>query len=267
MQSLDYLAHLERESTRFLHALQGAAADAAVPTCPDWTADDLLWHLAEVQWFWGEIVRTGTKDPEAVEEPARPDERAALEEFYRAASAGLLAALAAGEPEDPAWTWSSDQTIGFIRRRQAHEALIHRLDAELAAEPAGLTRTPMDPLLACDGVDEALRVMFSGVPEWATWVPDGAGPLRIDVTDMPHTWLVTTGRFRGTSPASGTEYDDPTLEVAADDDGREAAATISGTAADVDCVLWNRPPVGTVTRSGDPAVLAAFDAVLAEGVQ
>jgi uncharacterized protein (TIGR03083 family) len=263
VQSLDYLAHLERESARFLVALQGAPPDTLVPTCPDWTADDLLWHLAEVQWFWGEIVRSGIDDPESYEEPARPDDRAGLEEFYRAASAGLLAALAAAEPEDPAWTWSDDKTVGFVRRRQAHEALIHRLDAELTAE----ARSPMDALLSCDGVDEALRVMFSGVPDWATWLPDDGSTVRIDVTDMPHTWLVSIGRFRGTSPASGTSYDDPTLEVAESDDGREVAATISGAAADVDCVLWNRPPVGTVTRSGDESVLAAFDALVAEGVQ
>ena len=244
-------------------ALQGAASDARVPTCPDWTADDLLWHLAEVQWFWGEIVRTGAEDPESYQEPARPDDRAGLEAFYRAAGGGLLAALAAGEPGDPAWTWSSDRTVGFIRRRQAHEALVHRLDAELTAG----TRTPMDPLLSCDGVDEVLRVMFSGVPDWAIYTPDDGSTLRISLTDMPHTWLVSLGRFRGTSPASGTTYDDPVLDVAPADDGREVAATISGTAADVDCLLWNRPPAGPVTRTGDEAVLAAFDAVLAEGVQ
>ncbi len=263
MQSLDYLAHLERESARFLVALQGATADARVPTCPAWTADDLLWHLAEVQWFWGEIVRTGTDDPESYEEPARPDDRAGLTEFYRAASGGLLAALAAASPEDQAWTWSSDRTVGFIRRRQAHEALVHRLDAELTTG----TRTPMDPLLCCDGVDEVLRVVFSGVPEWASYTPDEGSTLRIDVTDMPHTWLVSLGRFRGRSPTSGTTYDEPMLDVAEADDGREVAATISGTAADVDCVLWNRPPAGTVTRTGDEAVLAAFGALIAEGVQ
>jgi uncharacterized protein (TIGR03083 family) len=262
VQSLDYLAHLERESARFLVALQGAPPDTLVPTCPDWTADDLLWHLAEVQWFWGEIVRSGIDDPESYEEPARPDDRAGLEEFYRAASGGLLAALAAAEPDDPAWTWSEDKTVGFVRRRQAHEALIHRLDAELTAD----ARTPMDPLLSCDGVDEALRVMFSGVPDWATWVPDDGSTVRVDVTDMPHTWLITIGRFRGTSPTSGTSYDDPTLDVAETDDGREVAVTISGTAADVDCVLWNRPPLGTVSRTGDETVLAAFDVVVAKGV-
>ena len=263
MQSLDYLAHLERESARFLVALQAAAPDARVPTCPGWTADDLLWHLAEVQWFWGEIVRTGTDDPDSYEEPARPGDRAGLEEFYRAASGGLLAALAAGEPEDPAWTWSTDRTVGFIRRRQAHEALVHRLDAELTAG----VRTPMDPLLSCDGVDEILRVMFSGVPDWASWTPDDGSILRIDVTDMPHTWLVSLGRMQGTSPVTGTTYDQSVLDVADYDDGREVASTITGGAADVDCVLWNRPPTGAVARSGDEGVLAAFDALVAEGVQ
>ena len=50
--------------------------------------------------------------------------------------------------------------MGFVRRRQAHEALIHRIDAELTAG----RRTPVDPLLGADGVDEALRVMYGGVP-------------------------------------------------------------------------------------------------------
>jgi uncharacterized protein (TIGR03083 family) len=263
MQSLDYLAHLERESARFLHALQGAAADAPVPTCPDWTADDLLWHLAEVQWVWGEILRTGVEDPEVIDHPARPEDRAALEDFYRTASGGLLAALAGAAPEDPVWTWSSDRTVGFIRRRQAHEALIHRLDAELTAG----TRTSMDPLLACDGVDEALRVMFSGGPDWAVWAPDADSVLRIDAADMPHTWLVTTGRYRGTSPVDGSAYDDTTLQVADADDGREVAATLSAAAADLDCLLWGRPPAGPVTRSGDERVLARFEAVVAEGIE
>jgi hypothetical protein len=32
-------------------------------------------------------------------------------------------------------------------------------------------------------------------------------------------------------------------------------------------MLWNRPPTGAVARSGDEGVLAAFDALVAEGVQ
>src|SRR3954470_14115234 len=110
---LDYLHHLEHESARFESALVAAPADAQVPSCPDWTASDLLWHLAEVQWFWGEIVRSGASSPDEYAEPERPADRGELEAFYRVASAGLIAALAAADASTPAWTWSSDQTVGF----------------------------------------------------------------------------------------------------------------------------------------------------------
>src|SRR4051794_16209425 len=134
---LDYLGHLEHESARFEAALLTAPADAPVPSCPGWTASDLLWHLAEVQWFWGEIVRSGAKSPDEYAEPARPADRTALDAFYRVASGGLLAALAAVDADTPAWTWSEDQTGGFIPRRQAHEAPGHRGGAQLTAGGPG----------------------------------------------------------------------------------------------------------------------------------
>jgi hypothetical protein len=49
--SLDYVAHLARESARFADVLRAAPAPARVPTCPEWDAVDLLWHLARVQWL------------------------------------------------------------------------------------------------------------------------------------------------------------------------------------------------------------------------
>ncbi len=60
---LDFLDHLERESARFAAAIGSAPGAAVVPSCPDWNADDLLWHLAEVQWFWATIVRERLTDP------------------------------------------------------------------------------------------------------------------------------------------------------------------------------------------------------------
>ena len=52
----EYVSHLARDSARYLEVLRQTAPGTRVPTCPDWDADDLLWHLAEVQWFWGTIV-------------------------------------------------------------------------------------------------------------------------------------------------------------------------------------------------------------------
>src|SRR5580700_8222264 len=220
-----YLTHLQRESARFARAIQEAAPDAPVPSCPDWNADDLLWHLAEVQWFWATVVREGvTGDQAEALKPQRPTGREALLAFFAQASGGLQQILAATPPGAAAWTWSADQTAGFIRRRQAHEALIHRVDAELTAG----NRSPIDPLLGADGADEALRVMYGSVPDWATFTPDHARTARVRAADTGHTWLVTLGRFTGTDPASGTSYDEPDIQAAAADSGQPAGAQISG---------------------------------------
>ena len=264
MRNLHYLDHLARESARFADVLSAAAPDAQVPTCPGWNADDLLWHLSEVQWFWGTIVRDGV-DIDAAEKmkPPRPANRPGLEQFYRSASRELGAALAINSPDTPAWTWSDDKTVGFIRRRQAHEALIHRIDAELTAGQ----RSGMDPLLSADGVDEAIRVMFGGdLPEWGKLDTDAAMTLRILATDTGDTWLVALGQFTGTDPSDQRSYDQPGIMAADSDPGTESAATIAGTAADLDCWLWGRPTQGTTERSGDPAVIDSFDAVIADGI-
>jgi uncharacterized protein (TIGR03083 family) len=260
---LDYLHHLAADSARFEAAISAAAPDAPVVSCPDWTVDDLLWHLGEVQWFWGTVVARGLTG-EQVGELAqdRPGDRAGLLAFYQQASRDLGEALAAAAPETPAWTWADDQSVGFIRRRQAHEALIHRIDAELAAGQ----RTAMDPRLSADGVDEALRIMYGGVPAWGSFTPQQGHDVRIRVTDTADSWLVTLGQFTGTSPASNTSYDQPTLEVAAADPGGSAAAEIGGAAADLDCWLWNRPAAGPVDCSGDEAVLGKLRTILAAGI-
>ena len=46
---LDLLAAVRAESARFADALEATDPAAPVPTCPDWTAADLLWHLAQEQ--------------------------------------------------------------------------------------------------------------------------------------------------------------------------------------------------------------------------
>ncbi len=259
---LDYIAYLARESARFAEAIREARPGAAVPSCPDWNVDDLLWHLGEVQWFWGTVVReNATREQAEPRKPPRPDDRSALEAFFDRVSRDLLEILAARAPESPAWTWSDDQTVGFIRRRQAHEALIHRVDAELAAG----RRTALDPRLGADGVDEALRVMYGALPAWGTFTPGGPEAVRLRATDTGDSWLVALGRFTGTDP-DGTSYDEPDIHAADTDSGAAAAAEVSGAAADLDCWLWHRPPITPVERSGDRQVLSQFEAAIAPGI-
>jgi uncharacterized protein (TIGR03083 family) len=260
---LDYLTHLREESARFVDVLREAPPDVQVPTCPDWETDDLLWHLAEVQWFWGTIVRDNVTDPSTMAHPERPGDRAGLVAFFESSSAALQKALAETPPEETRWTWSREQTAGFSRRRQAHEALIHRVDAELTADTE---RAEMDSALCADGVDEALRIMFAGVPDWGHIEPEPGTTLRIRVVaDTDRSWLVTLGRFTGTDP-EGMSHDDPDIVVADTDTGEDAVATVSGAACDLDCWLWGRPTSGPLERIGDEQVHARFQDILGQGV-
>ncbi len=260
---LDYVAHLTRESARFGEAIAAARPDSAVPSCPEWTADDLLWHLAWVQSWWATVVRENLTGPDARQLlPERPPARPGLLEFYEQAGRDLRRILATVTADTPAWTWSDDHTVGFIQRKQAHEALIHRIDAEITAG----NRTPMDTRLSADGVDEVLRVMYAGVPEWGSFTADESRTLRIQATDTGDSWLITLGRFSGTDPADGNSYDEPDFQVAGSDSGAPAAAFISGTAADLDCWLWHRPPADQVGKSGKGDVVADFEAVIAPGI-
>lgn len=261
--SIDFIAHIRHESLRFGEVMRTASAEARVPTCPDWNSDDLLWHLGGVQWFWAYIVRHQVTDPSSIEGPGRPESRQDLLAFFESASAALQATLRETAPEESRWTWSRDQTAGFIRRRQAHEALIHRVDAELTAD---VDRSPMDPTLCSDGVDEALRVMYGGAPDWGSVEADTGSTLRIRTTDTSDSWWVTLARFTGTDP-QGTSYDEPSLIVAEADPDDESAATVSGTAADLDCWLWGRPTSGRLERSGDQGTHDRLQSILDQGLQ
>lgn len=259
---LDYLSHLARESARFAAAVAEAAPAAPVPTCPEWDADALLWHLAEVQSFWGTIVRQALQTPPPAEiRPERPASRSALASFYGTVSAELASALTSAAPQDQVWTWSGDHTVGFVRRRQAHEALIHRVDAELTIG----SRTPMDAQLSDDGIDEALRVMYGHAPDWATFSPNSTGVVRLRAADTASTWLVRPGRLTGTDPDDGTPVDEACLGVA-DDRGAQAQATLTGSAADLDCWLWRRPTIATLERAGDHRLLEELEAVIRPGI-
>ena len=255
---LDYLAHLRADSARFSEVLAEVDPGTRVPTCSEWTAADLLWHLGEVQHFWGTIVRDRLTDVDSYAEPVRPDAYPELAEFFAASSALLIDALASTGDEVAVWTWlDADHSVGFARRRQAHEALIHRLDAELTAGAV----TELDAGLATDGVLEAIEWMFGGAPGWATTTADG--PIgRLATTDTVASWLVQVGHWSGTSPNTQRSYTDEPMLVLVE--AGEPSFEITGTAGDLDAWMWNRPTRSKVSLVGDTS---AFEAVIRQGVQ
>ena len=262
MAELDYLADIHRESTRFHAVLSTADPGAPVQSCPGWTAEDLLWHLTEVQTFWGSIVRERRQEFGG-RGVTKPDvDYQGLLDGFAAASAALQQALAQTPVDVPVWTWADDQTAGFVRRRQAQEVLIHRLDAELLSNAT----TPLDPTLASDGVDEILTVMYGARPAWTAFAPSGHTG-RILATDTGTSWDLRPGRSIGTDPGTGETHDRPAVEVSRPGGNGAASFTVTGSAAQLDAWLWRREVFGEPVISGDPAASELFLAVLASGIR
>ena len=258
---IDYIAAIAAESARFSQLIREVDQDAPVPSCPDWSIQDLAWHLAEVQYFWASIAEDLLTSPDAVQELRRPS-HAEMPHLFDAQNQRLIAALAGHESDTPCWSWhDAGHNIGWLRRRQAHEALIHRIDAELAAGQL----TDVDHGLAADGIDEILSVMVdaSSIPAWASFNADGR-TATIEV-DAGRTWSMRLGRFTGTSSNTGNTYDDPAL-VLAPVDGPPTVA-VRGTAPELDLWLWGRGPVDPLSIQGSTTAAADIRAAAAKGTQ
>ena len=192
------------------------------------------------------------------EPPERPGGRRGLRRFYEEATADLRRQLERATDTEPAWTWHDEQTVGFIRRRQAHEAAIHRVDAELAA---GRPVTPIDAGLAGDGILECLGIMYAGVPPWAEFVPDGT-TVELAPTDGPDPVRVALGRAVGEDPEGG-RLDAPDLAVVAP--RGPADATVRATASHLDAWLWHRLD-GGVDVEGSREAFDRFAAVVSSPI-
>lgn len=255
-----HLAALARETRRARAALEECEPTAVVPSCPDWTATDLAWHLGvEVQDFWRHVIEHRPDPPDDYREPPRPADPRAVLAMFDERHGPFLDALQAARPDAPAWSWSRERTVGFTMRRQALEALVHRVDAEQAA---GIVVTPVDPALAADGVNEVLDVFYGGDPPWATFEPDDA-LVSVVLDDVGDTCWVRLGRVTGDHPRTGDAVDEDDLRVVAPPD-EPPGAVVRGGAADVLLWLWDRRDRTGIDVEGDEEVVRRFLRIVAQ---
>jgi uncharacterized protein (TIGR03083 family) len=255
--TIDFLEHVRGEAARFGAVLRDIDPATRVPSCPDWSADDLLYHLAEVFDNWTKVVAEG-RDGDEIPPPERPGDHAGLVDLYDTTTAALLDVLTSTPADQPIWSWVADDvTASWLSRRMAHEALIHRLDAELTANAV----TDFDAALAADGVSEVLYYFYGWHPSWATITP-GPTAGRLVTTDTGGEWLVRFDSWSGHSPDSGKTYDgEPFL---ASVESGDASYSVQASARDLDAWLWNRPTVAVPVIEGDASELQA---VVAKGLQ
>jgi uncharacterized protein (TIGR03083 family) len=235
-----YLTCLQRDSARLAEVgRMGLGAD--VPSCPDWTVETVLRHVATVYLHKIEILRLG-KQPDPW--PPNLDDRDALELFDEARTS-IVPALEAAGTDLATWTFSpTDQTSAFWYRRMALETAVHRVDAELAHKVV----TPVDGELALDGIDEVLTLMLGG-PWWEEGDTKNPVDATIRITSEGRSWTVRVDATSATvTPGSEGDVD----------------AEVFGDAEEIYLWLWGRRDLDLAQSAGDDDATVAFRARVAE---
>lgn len=178
----DLLRLIDERTAAFIAAVPNDL-DAPVPTCPGWTAFDLVEHLGNGRRKWARIVTEGDPEWTPVEAP-----RDGWQEWMAESTRLLVAALEEAGPDRACWGWWGDSqtplTVGAAARRQVHEIAVHTYDAQVAA---GAPHPVVPAEIAVDGVDEFLMTCFSTSTPWpyepavAEYHLDEGGSWRITV--------------------------------------------------------------------------------------
>jgi uncharacterized protein (TIGR03083 family) len=157
---------------------------AAVPTCPGWTLDDLLNHIGRVYAMVVTVIGDRTGDaPDRERIPRRPQGQDPLD--WMCERFALLLPALSEVPDDAArWNFVTGprSSVSFWWRRQLHETLVHRVDAELAGKAPV---RDVAPEVAADGIAERLLLSgFHRVP-CEDLKPGKALTLHLQATDAP----------------------------------------------------------------------------------
>ena len=234
MEYDDYIAALRWNAAAAARAVGDTPAATIVPSCPEWTMQDLVRHLgSHHRWVAGNLDRP--PDGEMFDGFAHSPEGVAPGEWLQAGAETLATKLGAMDPATPCWTWVPfDRTVGFWARRTAQETAMHRWDAQHAAG----AEDAIDGELAADAIDEYLAF----VPYFPGRRLPGSGTIHLHSSDAPGEWLV---RFDGDG-----------MHVTREHAKGDVAAR--GPASDLLLVVYGRKPADEIDVFGDAALFEQF---------
>lgn len=233
----DYCERLAIEVDLFADGYARADRAARVPSCPDWSVEDLARHLGTIH-RWATLLVAERATARISRSSMSIDDGDIDDRWIREGGEALVQALRAASPDESMWAWGVDQHVRFWSRRQLHETFIHRLDLELATRAPSL----VDPDVALDAIDEFLANMVRD-PDIALSARRGRVEelLQFRTTDPDGRWsvrLLESGyEFVGSSGIPDAE--------------------LSGAAADLVNVLLRRRDLSevTVAISGDRSLV------------
>ncbi|MFG2358078.1 maleylpyruvate isomerase family mycothiol-dependent enzyme [Streptomyces sp. NPDC048521] len=139
----------------------GVDLSATVPTCPDWSLEQLVRHMGGALRWVDAMVRSRAQERIEREQvplgagPETEGDAAALAAWLAEAGDLVVGALREAGPDTEVWSWTGKADSGFWARRMAHEITVHRADATLTVgQPYEVA-----PDIAADALDEWLQLV------------------------------------------------------------------------------------------------------------
>lgn len=151
---MDTAAALIAENAAFAELFRDADWSIQVPTCPEWTLEQLMRHMGRGDRWCAQIVAEGSMDnidPRSI--PGGKPPQGGEIEWLHAGPRALLDAVEATGGQTMVWTFLGPRPADWWVRRRLHETAVHRADAALAL---GVDFS-IDPVVAADGITEYLE--------------------------------------------------------------------------------------------------------------
>jgi uncharacterized protein (TIGR03083 family) len=240
-----YLAHISNSSTELLRLSDGATW-CSVPSCPGWTLAELLHHVGAVYTDVAALIRERPVAGQVVWKRlgpvAPPGDR--LVEWFHLATDDMLSAFSAAVPDESAWSWSMNQTVGFWIRRMCHETVVHHWDAAAGRGEEMV----IDPVLACDGLDEFLTEFVPLMRRRRGARAASGEHFMFECVDADAAWGVALDASSAT-----VTYRNPPSE--------NHSITVRAQAAQLLLILWQRLPPSAATVSAPTGLDRWFELV------
>ncbi|MGA9278674.1 maleylpyruvate isomerase family mycothiol-dependent enzyme [Ilumatobacter sp.] len=242
-----YIAAVESEGRRFARAAAMSELDLAVPPCPGWVMRDLVRHLGEIHLWaaanivapkpsWLQVDQLGDLQQYWPDLAAAWPSDAELIPWYRATNATLVDVLQSAPLDVQAFTFLPAPTpLTMWARRQASEIAIHRFDAESTQRIV----SHFDAGFAADMLDELITGF---APHYRSDAVTAVRILQVVAADVDEQWWVTIGPDGITTARTGGQPD----------------LTVTGSAAELYLLLWNRTHDSTVQLDGDTRLMDAW---------
>jgi uncharacterized protein (TIGR03083 family) len=153
---MDVRDALIEETAAFGELIRDADPATPVPTCPEWTLQQLFRHVGRGNRWAAQIVadrRDTALNPREVRDGKPPDDKNAAIDWLNAGAALILDSVDDVGADTEVWTFIGPRPAQWWIRRRLHEATVHKADAAIAL---GID-VELAPEVAADGIDEWLE--------------------------------------------------------------------------------------------------------------